>query len=269
MPGTVALYARVSTTDQDPQRQLDELREFAAEEYPDHEPEEFVDIVSGTEPDRDDFDALREEIKAGAVELVVVDEISRLSRLGAGAIHEFIQFCLEHETSIEDREVGLSLKVDDDELSQAIMQTLAGLMGSLAEIEHKQKLRRIRSGIAAAQEAGKWTGRPPRGFVVDDDGYLRVDAEEFLRTRAALERVAAGEAVSDVAEKTGVPSSTLSRLYDERADLYLRTAADDDRLNAALDDLRPLADIKTGETDLAELQARVARLEEQVADDNV
>jgi DNA invertase Pin-like site-specific DNA recombinase len=42
-------------------------------------------------------------------------------------------------------------------------EMIAGLLGSLAKIEHKQKMRRIRSGIEAAQSAGTWTGRPPRG----------------------------------------------------------------------------------------------------------
>lgn len=241
MPGTVALYARVSTADQDPDRQLDELRVFAADAYPDHEIAEYVDVVSGTATERAEYDRLWSDIGEGDVAVVVVDEISRLSRLGSGEIHRFIQHCLEHGTSVEDREVGLSLDVDDSDLSQAITETLIGLMGSLAKVEHKQKLRRIRSGIAAAQDAGKWTGRPPRGFTVED-GYLRVDVEEFLRTRAAVERVVGGEAVTDVAEDVGLPTSTLSRLAEERPELYLRGVAEDDRVNAALDELRPLPD---------------------------
>jgi hypothetical protein len=50
----------------------------------------------------------------------------------------------------------------------------AGLVGSLVGVGHRQRLRRIRSGIEAAQDAGRWTGRPPRGVAVEG-GYLRVD----------------------------------------------------------------------------------------------
>lgn len=241
VPRTNALYARGSTADQDPERQLDELREFAAGAYPSQETTEYVDIVSGTPTEREAYDQLWDDISAGKVAVVIVDEISRLSRLGSGEIHRFVQYCLEHGTSIEDREVGLSLDVDDSEITQPIMETLIGLMGSLAKVEHKQKLRRNRSGIAAAQEAGKWTGRPPRGFTVDD-GYLRVDVEEFLRARASVERVVAGEPTTTVADDVGLPTSTLSRLAQERTDLYLHGETTNERIDAALADVRTLPD---------------------------
>lgn len=240
---TVAIYARVSTTDQDASRQLNELRAFADREYPDAEVREFVDVVSGTATDdADQYQALREAIGGEAIDAVVVDEISRLSRLGGGEIHDFIQFCLEADTSVRDREVGLSIDVDGSEVDQAVKQMLASLLGDLAKIEHKQKLRRIRSGIAAAQDAGKWTGRPPTGFEVGDDGRLRVDVEAFLRVRAAVERVAAGEARTDVAEDTGIAASTLKNCYNNRADLYLYAEAEDDRVDAALEEIRPLGE---------------------------
>jgi DNA invertase Pin-like site-specific DNA recombinase len=114
-------------------------------------------------------------------------------------------------------------------------------MGQLAKIEHKQKMRRIQSGIRAAQDAGKWTGRPPLGFSVDD-GYLRVNPEEFLRVREAVERVVAGEQTVDVADDLGLPQSSLSRVASERRELYLRGDADDDRLDAAVEEIEPLPD---------------------------
>lgn len=238
---TVAIYSRVSTTDQDASRQLDELREWVGQEYPDADKVEFVDIVSGTDTDRaDEYQSLRSSIADGGVDAVVVDEISRLSRLGGGEIHDFIQHALEHDTSVRDREVGLSIDVDGSEVDQAVKQMLASLLGDLAKIEHKQKLRRIRSGIAAAQDAGKWTGRPPTGFRVDDDSRLRVDVESFLRLRAGLERVAQGEERASVAADIGVAVSTLKNAYNERPELYLYGAADDERLEAAVDELDPL-----------------------------
>lgn len=254
MPRTLAIYTRVSTADQDSQRQVDELREYAGETYPDHKVREYADIASGTTTAREEYDRLQSDIGAGQIDRVIVDEISRLSRLGGGEIHEFLQHALDHDTSVEDREVGLEIDVSDDMVDQAVSELIAGLMGQLAKIEHKQKLRRIRSGIRAAQEAGKWTGRPPRGFEVGDDGFLHVDTAEYLRTRAALERVQAGESASAVADATGVPSSTISRLYDERRDLYLGADPADERVDAALEEIRPLEDL-TPDTD--EFESRV------------
>ncbi|MDB2272610.1 recombinase family protein [Halorubrum ezzemoulense] len=119
-PETIAIYARVSTADQDASRQLNELRKWVADQCPDAETEEYV------------------------------DEISRFSRLGGGEIHDFIQHALQHDTSVRDREVGLSIDVGSSEVDRAVKEMVAGLLGDLAKIEHKQKLRRIRSGIAAA-----------------------------------------------------------------------------------------------------------------------
>ena len=238
---TVAIYSRVSTADQDASRQLDELRAWVDREYPDAERDEYVDVVSGAATEQaDEYQALRSAIGDGAVDAVVVDEISRLSRLGGGEIHDFIQHALEHDTSVRDREVGLSIDVDGSEVDQAVKQMLASLLGDLAKIEHKQKLRRIRSGIAAAQDAGKWTGRPPTGFEVDDDSRLRVDVEAFLRLRAGIERVAAGEERAAVAGDIGVAASTLKNAYSNRAELYLYGDADDDRIEAAVDEITPL-----------------------------
>jgi len=236
----VAIYARVSTNRQDPDRQVRELESFVEREYPDADLERYVDIISGTtEGGGEEYQRLREDIAADELGTVIVHELSRLSRLGGGEIHDFIQHALEHDTSVRDLEVGLSLDVDDNVVDQAVTQMIANLMGDLALIEQKQKVRRIQSGIASAQEAGKWTGRPPRGFTVKD-GHLRVDTEEFLRVRSAIERVAAGDPAPEVADDTGLPESTLRELYRDRPELYLRADADDDRFDTALNDVRPL-----------------------------
>jgi hypothetical protein len=133
-------------------------------------------------------------------------------------------------------------------------------MGDLAKIEHQQKLQRIQSGIRAAQDAGKWTGRPPHGFEVGDDGRLHVDVEEFLMTREALARVVHGESRAKVAEDTGIPQSTLTRLYDNRRDLYLAGEGEsyDERVDCAVEEIRPLDDLRP--TEAGGLEARIRRI---------
>jgi hypothetical protein len=125
---------------------------------------------------------------------------------------------------------------------------IANIMGNLAKIEHQQKLDRIQSGIRAAQQAGTWTGRPPRGFTIGEDKHLHVDPGEFLETRGALERIAQGESKHRVARDTGIPRSTLVRFYEDeqRRRMYLAgEGVEDDRLDAALDELRPLPELSS------------------------
>jgi DNA invertase Pin-like site-specific DNA recombinase len=236
----IGIYARVSTTDQDPQRQLDELREFAEDTYNQPAIHAYADIISGTETVRgEEYQRLRSDVEDGDLYTIIVHELSRLSRLGAGEIHEFLEFCLSHETGIQDLEVGLEISLKDDIVDRAVRQPIAGLMGDLARVEHKQKLRRIQSGIDAAKVAGRWTGRPPTGFDVED-GYLQVNADEFLTIRRALERVEQGYTYAEAADGTPVAESTLRALYDDRRDLYFYAEAEDERLQAAAQELEPL-----------------------------
>ncbi|ELZ53149.1 Resolvase domain-containing protein [Halorubrum distributum JCM 9100] len=261
-PSTAAIYARVSTADQDVGRQLDEAREHL-EGLGVDDVKEYPEVVSGAADTREVYNELLDDVETGRFDLVVVHEISRLSRLGPTEIHEFIQHCLEHDTGVEALDVGLKIHVDDGELQQTIYSMIARLMGDLAQIEHTQKLQRIRSGVRAAQNAGKWTGRPPAGFVVED-GYLRVDPAEFLHIREAVTRVDRGEPYAEVAEDTGIPESTLRNLEGERREMYLAGNADDDRVDDALDDVRPLGTPEDLDRDDEQLRERVERLEEEL-----
>lgn len=264
----VGLYARVSTDEQDVERQINEARDYALNAYEDPDIHLYPDVISGAASSKgEEYRRLWEDVEAGKLDIVVVHELSRVSRLGAGAIHELLEHCLANDTSVKDLEVGLEINLDDSPVTNAVKQMIAGIMGDLARVEHKQKLRRINSGIRAAQDAGKWTGRPPRGFYVDKDvdekGILRVDTAEFLETRRALERIEAGEPVTDVAEACGIPESTLRHLRDDRRELYFYGEADDDRVDEALGEARPLPELDVDE-DADDLHKRIDELEDMV-----
>lgn len=242
MTTSAGIYARVSTSDQDVQRQLDEANEWLESTYDEPEVETYPDVITGTSEgtERDEYDRLLDDIEDGELEVVVVHEISRLSRLGGAEVQKFIQHCLENDTSVKDLEVGLEIRVEDSELQQTIFKMIASLMGDLAKIEHKQKMRRIRSGIRAAQEQGKWTGRPPKGFTTDKNKRLRVDIEEYLTVQQALERIDSGEHPKDVADDTGLSRSTLDNLYKNKQELYLRGEAEDERVQEAVEESKRL-----------------------------
>lgn len=70
--------------------------------------------------------------------------------------------------------------------------------------------------------------------------------------------------LDDVAADTGLAASTLRTLEDDRRHLYLGGEADDDRLDAALEDVRPLDALREDDQGLADLRERVARPEEKV-----
>ncbi|WP_237713481.1 recombinase family protein [Halococcus hamelinensis] len=252
MVQSAAIYARVSTPEQHPQRQLNECREHIVSKFPEITSiETYTDIISGVaKHGGEQYRELNEAIKNDDYDLVVVHEISRLSRLGAGEIHRFIQRCMERGTVVESLDLGLSIHVEDSPIQRTIYTMIASIMGDLAKIEHEQDLLRIQSGIRAAQQAGRWTGRPPRGFVTDENGVLHVDIEEFLKTREALLRLKHGERKLVVAERSGIPRSTLVGLFrdEQRRAIYLDGVATDERLNRALAEFRAFSDLAPNES---------------------
>ncbi|MFA5313064.1 MAG: recombinase family protein, partial [Methanomassiliicoccales archaeon] len=77
----VALYARVSTTDQgqNPETQLYRLRELAKVRGWDIY-KEYVDFASGKNPDRPQFKVLMEDVKQHRFDLIFVTRIDRMMR---------------------------------------------------------------------------------------------------------------------------------------------------------------------------------------------
>ena len=205
----------------------------------------YTDIISGVnEHDGEQYRELYRAIENDDCDLIFVHKLSRLFRVGAGEIHRFIQHCMEWETAVESLDIGLSIHVDDSRLQRTIYTMIASIMGDLVQIEHKQKLQRIQFEFRAAKRSGTWTGRPPRGFDIDEDGTLHVDMDDFLEIREALLRLDRGERKTIVAKNFEIPRSTLTRLFenDEHRALYLDGVATDDRLDRALNKLRPFPD---------------------------
>ena len=237
-PTTAAIYARVSTKDQDVQRQLTECRSHLEGNYPTvDDVDEYFDTISGADEEGGRYyQTLWDAISQDEYDVVVVHEISRLSRLGPTEVNSFISHALENQTSVESLDINLSIHIDDPKLQQTVYTMVANVMADLATIEHQQKLDRIRSGISAARNQGKWTGRPPAGFRVEE-GYLRVDIEEYLEAVDALERIEAGQSIRSVASNSPFQRRTLGNLYRNRPELYLEREAKDERIEAALSDV--------------------------------
>lgn len=149
----VAIYARVSTADQNPEMQLLELREAAQHrnwtiynEYIDHG-------VSGTREDRPALLKMMEAAKAGKIDAVM---IWRLDRLGRSLRH--VLSLLDELTSYN---VGfLSLKDAGVDSTSPSGRLLLQLLGAFAEFEKNVIISRVRAGIRRAQKEGKHCGRP-------------------------------------------------------------------------------------------------------------
>jgi DNA invertase Pin-like site-specific DNA recombinase len=171
----VALYARVSTTDQSPENQLDVLRTYSAArnwsafEFTDHG-------VSGAKASRPALDALLAAVRARKVDVLACTKLDRLAR----STHHLVTLGKELET------LGVDLVV----LDQAIDTTtpagrlLFHVLAAIAEFERDLIRERVVAGIRRARAQGRKLGRPRRYHVTADE------ARELLGDGLSLRAVA-------------------------------------------------------------------------------
>jgi DNA invertase Pin-like site-specific DNA recombinase len=153
-----ALYARVSTLDQQPENQLEELRRYATargwdvKEYVDHG-------VSGAKDRRPALDAMMADAKRRRFDAVVC---WRLDRLGRNLRHLI--------TMLDElRALGISFV----SLAEGIDATTpAGklqlhILAAIAEFERGRIQERVRAGLARARAQGMRLGRPRTAVPTD------------------------------------------------------------------------------------------------------
>ncbi len=190
------LYARVSTTDQNCEMQLRELREYISRRGWQNAAE-YVDTgFSGAKASRPALDRLMADAAQHKFDAVAVWKIDRFGR---SVLHLNQQ--LAALTSYGVRFIATSQSLDTDEknpTSRLLLQILA----SVAEFEREMIRERTLSGIKAAQAAGKVVGRPKRIFRRDE--VVRLRDVEGLSWRA-------------IGEKLSIPAMTALDSYRQSA----------------------------------------------------
>lgn len=237
-----AVYIRRSTADQEDAHQHEAIRQWLAE----HEIElgdvdVYAEQASGASEDRDEFQALLDEIESDAYAHVVVWELSRIARKGFLA-QRFFDACEDHGVTIHVTN-GSVRKVEPDGHGRMVADVIA----AVAAEERRSLIRRTEAGVQRAKREGKWVGQVPVGFV-RVDGYLRPnlapdyedDEVGYHDVSDALEAIEAGESYRSVARETpNVTRQTLARIHedDERRSWYLEAEAEDERVAEAVDEL--------------------------------
>lgn len=193
----VALYCRVSTSDQDNDRQERDLRAYA--ERADYEVVAvFRETLSGIRKAKGKQPIERKKVMALAqdrrMDAVLVTELTRWGRSTQDLMETLGQLASWGVSLIA--QTGLTF-----DLSTPQGKLIANLMASLAEFEHDLLRERVRSGIAAAKARGQSFGRRP--------GYRPSD-----RQAPEVIRLAEDEKLSQrqVAEKLGISKTTVNEI---------------------------------------------------------
>ena len=162
-----ALYARVSTADQQPENQLGPLREYARARG--WEVREFIDHgVSGTREKRPALDTMMAAARARKIDAVVCVRLDRLAR----STKHLLSMAAEWET------IGVDLVVTEQSVdtSTPTGRLLFTVLGAIAAFEHDLIRERVIAGLRRAKAQGAHIGRP-RKHVIDVTEARRLRAE--------------------------------------------------------------------------------------------
>jgi putative DNA-invertase from lambdoid prophage Rac len=159
-----ALYARVSTTDQNCEMQLRELREYLARRGWESAGE-YVDTgFSGAKTSRPELDRLMKDARRRRLDVIVVWKLDRWGR----SLTHLVQ-SLQDLTGVGVRFIAMTQNIDTDE-SNPMARLLLHLM---AEFERSMIQERTVAGVRAAKARGAVLGRPRRVFRRDEVVRLR------------------------------------------------------------------------------------------------
>ncbi len=128
---------------------------------------------TGKNTDRPAFQRLMAAIEAGAVDVVVVYKVDRLSRSLLDFARVMDQF--------NRRSVAFVSVTQNFSTADAMGRLTLNMLMSFAEFEREMIAERTRDKIAAARRRGKWTGGPvPLGFQVVERRLVRNDLEALV-----------------------------------------------------------------------------------------
>ena len=159
-------YARVSTKNQNLQRQIDALVEYGVEER-----KIFIDKISGKVIDRPDYNRLKNIIDSG--DTIVIKELDRLSRSMDGIKKEYQYFIDNNINIIVLDNPMLSIDKNKSDLEKKLISNVVlEILAYTAEKELKLKRQRQMEGIKVARENGIKFGRRQQYFV--DDKFIDI-----------------------------------------------------------------------------------------------
>jgi len=187
MTGQRIGYVRVSSLDQNPDRQLEQIPVDRT----------FTDHASGKDVARPQLDTLLRFARDG--DTVVVHSMDRLAR-NLDDLRRLVQLLTGRGIRVEFVKESLTFTGEDSPMATLLLS----VMGAFAEFERALIRERQREGIALAKQRGVYRGRKKA---------LSVEQRVELR-----QRLAAGEKKAQVAREYGISRETLYQ--------YLRASDD-------------------------------------------
>jgi DNA invertase Pin-like site-specific DNA recombinase len=182
----VALYARVSTLDQNCDVQLEELRRYASKRFASYH--EYTDAgVSGVQRHRPQLDNLMKDARKRRFDVVLVWKFDRFARS--------LKHLIESLDEFSARGIDFVSMTEGIDTMTPAGQLLFHIVGAVAQFERDLISERVRAGLAHARAMGKHIGRP----------RAKVDIQSVTNLRSK------GNSLRNIARTLGIPVSRVRR----------------------------------------------------------
>lgn len=173
-------YGRVSTADQNLDRQKDALLKYGIDEL-------FCEKMSGAKKQRPELDRLLKTVSSG--DTIVVESLSRLGR-SVKNLSELMEYFNQNNIRL----VSLKETIDTTSSTGRLLFTI---LASLAAFEREVLLERTNEGLKAARARGRTGGRPKTNEIAVKKAVALYNTKQY--------------SLQEVSDITGVSKSTLYR----------------------------------------------------------
>lgn len=174
-------YARVSTQDQNLNRQIDSLKAIGCEKI-------YQEKITGTKKNRPELEKLLDNLRAG--DIVIISELTRLSR-STKDLFELVEQVHSKGADIK------SLKESWLDTTTPQGRLMFTFMAGISQFERDLISQRTREGLEAARARGRKGGRPTKDKKKIDLALKMYQGKEYT--------------INEITKATGVSKTTLYR----------------------------------------------------------
>jgi DNA invertase Pin-like site-specific DNA recombinase len=187
----IAIYARVSTNDQNVDNQINELQNYCtARNYEVYKV--YSDKgVSGSKESRPEFDLMLSDAKKRKYDCLLVWKLDRLSRS--------LKHLLNTLDILNTMNISFICYQDNIDTTTSTGRLMFQIVGAFAEFERSMIRERVSLGLKRAKLQGKQLGRPKS----------KVNKELILSLRQQ------GQSLRSIATQLGVSKMTIARSYSK------------------------------------------------------
>lgn len=195
-------YARVSSSDQNLDRQIKELKEYGCERI-------FSEKFSGKNFDRPIYQTLKKKLRFGDV--LVVHSLSRFGRNKEEIMKEWKSYVdSDVDIVVLDMPILNTLQYRDIEgIGKLVSDIFLQVMSWMVETERVNIKKAQREGIEIAKKQGKFKGRPLRYHANAPDKKDRMVYDQIVT------RLKEKQSVMNIHNYTGVARMTIYRIKKE------------------------------------------------------